>query len=288
MTWRCRLDSSTSSNSTMPSVPTPAAARYSSAGLPRPPAPMTSTLAFFSRFCPVHADVGDDQVPAVAADLVDGQLGGRLDQRRQGHGDSWRSATCRRVLGATRATRVPVLADVPRSRRRGPRSAGSVEVRTTCGVAAWVGCEARATTEPPATTRRPPRGGRLPRPSAAPSCSTRPSRCSSPRATTPPRWTTSPSGPGVSKPVLYQHFPGKLDLYLALLDAACETIVDAVRDALDATEDNKQRVAATIEAFYDYVDERRGAFRLVFESDLTNEPAVRERVERVTTRVRRR
>ncbi len=27
---------------------------------------------------------------------------------------------------------------------------------------------------------------------------------------------------GVSKPVLYQHFPGKLDLYLALLDASCD------------------------------------------------------------------
>ena len=37
---------------------------------------------------------------------------------------------------------------------------------------------------------------------------------------------------GVSKPVLYQHFPGKLELYLALLDSACDTVVDAVRDAL--------------------------------------------------------
>ncbi|MFL6128589.1 MAG: TetR/AcrR family transcriptional regulator, partial [Mycobacteriales bacterium] len=27
---------------------------------------------------------------------------------------------------------------------------------------------------------------------------------------------------GVSKPVLYQHFPGKLDLYLALLDQSCD------------------------------------------------------------------
>ena len=34
---------------------------------------------------------------------------------------------------------------------------------------------------------------------------------------------------GVSKPVLYQHFPGKLDLYLALLDASCDTIIDNCR-----------------------------------------------------------
>ena len=35
-------------------------------------------------------------------------------------------------------------------------------------------------------------------------------------------------------------------------------------------------------AFYAYVSSAEGAFRLVFESDLTNEPAVRARVDRVT------
>lgn len=87
---------------------------------------------------------------------------------------------------------------------------------------------------------------------------------------------------GVSKPVLYQHFPGKLDLYLALLDQSCDTIIEATREALEATEDNKQRVTNTMQVFYDYVANAQGAFRLVFESDLTNEPAVRERVDRVT------
>jgi AcrR family transcriptional regulator len=87
---------------------------------------------------------------------------------------------------------------------------------------------------------------------------------------------------GVSKPVLYQHFPGKLDLYLALLDQSCDTITEATRKALEATEDNKQRVAATMQVFYDYVANAHGAFRLVFESDLNNEPAVRARVDRVT------
>ena len=51
---------------------------------------------------------------------------------------------------------------------------------------------------------------------------------------------------GVSKPVLYQHFPGKLDLYLALLDASCDTIIDNCRVALSATQDNKMRVQATM------------------------------------------
>src|SRR5690349_16644314 len=67
---------------------------------------------------------------------------------------------------------------------------------------------------------------------------------------------------GVSKPVLYQHFPGKLELYLALLDQSCDTIVERCREALASTEDNKQRVAATMHVFYDYVANAHGAFRL--------------------------
>jgi len=84
---------------------------------------------------------------------------------------------------------------------------------------------------------------------------------------------------GVSKPVLYQHFPGKLDLYLALLDTSTARLVDSVRTALESTTDNKQRVAATMRAYVEFVDDPDGAFKLVFESDLTNEPAVRARVE---------
>ncbi|AUY54230.1 TetR/AcrR family transcriptional regulator [Streptomyces sp. CB01881] len=87
---------------------------------------------------------------------------------------------------------------------------------------------------------------------------------------------------GVSKPVLYQHFPGKLELYLALLDKHCDALVESTRDALSTTTDNKLRVAATMEAYFNYVSSESGAFRLVFESDLTNEPAVRERVERAS------
>jgi AcrR family transcriptional regulator len=84
---------------------------------------------------------------------------------------------------------------------------------------------------------------------------------------------------GVSKPVLYQHFPGKLELYLALLDESADELVGIVRDALSSTTDNKQRVPATFQAFFDFVSSSGEAFRLVFESDLSNEPAVRERLD---------
>ena len=85
---------------------------------------------------------------------------------------------------------------------------------------------------------------------------------------------------GVSKPVLYQHFPGKLELYLALLDESVADLVGAVSAALASTTDNRDRVPATFRAFFDYVSGADETFRLVFESDLSNEPAVRDRLDR--------
>lgn len=86
----------------------------------------------------------------------------------------------------------------------------------------------------------------------------------------------------VSKPVLYQHFPSKMELYLSLLDRHVESLVASVRVALDATEDNKQRVAGVTSAFFEFVDREGAPFRLVFESDITSEPEVRRRVAQMT------
>ncbi|MFI7444232.1 TetR/AcrR family transcriptional regulator [Nonomuraea indica] len=85
---------------------------------------------------------------------------------------------------------------------------------------------------------------------------------------------------GVSKPVLYQHFPGKLELYLALLDLHVDDMVNRCREALASTTENKLRVQATFSAFFDFVSTQGEAFRLVFESDLRNVAPVRQRVER--------
>lgn len=86
---------------------------------------------------------------------------------------------------------------------------------------------------------------------------------------------------GVSKPVLYQHFPSKLSLYTALVEEACDEVITAIRAALTSTTDNHARVLATIKVWYDYVTEEGQAFRLVFESDLTNDPNIRELLDRV-------
>ncbi|MBM3720305.1 MAG: hypothetical protein RLY44_248 [Actinomycetota bacterium] len=86
----------------------------------------------------------------------------------------------------------------------------------------------------------------------------------------------------VSKPVLYQHFPSKLDLYLAVLDLHIDSLVFAIQKAIASTRDNRSRVKATIDAYFGFIEGEGEAFRLLFESDMSVEPQVRERLERMT------
>jgi AcrR family transcriptional regulator len=85
---------------------------------------------------------------------------------------------------------------------------------------------------------------------------------------------------GVSKPVLYQHFPGKRELYLALLEQQVDELTDRVRQAMAGTDDNRARVDGAVGAYFDFVDAEGEAFRLVFESDLRNDPDVRRLADR--------
>jgi len=86
----------------------------------------------------------------------------------------------------------------------------------------------------------------------------------------------------VSKPVLYQHFPSKLDLYLAVLDMHIDSLVFAIQKAIASNRENSSRVAATVEAYFGFIDSEGEAFRLLFESDMNLEPQVRERLNRMT------
>ncbi|MSO33058.1 MAG: TetR/AcrR family transcriptional regulator [Candidatus Nanopelagicaceae bacterium] len=87
---------------------------------------------------------------------------------------------------------------------------------------------------------------------------------------------------GVSKPVLYQHFPSKLDLYLAVLDLHVDSLVYTIQRAIASTHDNADRVRATVNAYFNFIEEEGEAYRLLFESDMNVEPAVRERLSRMT------
>ena len=87
---------------------------------------------------------------------------------------------------------------------------------------------------------------------------------------------------GITKPVLYQHFPSKLDLYLAVLDLHIDSLVYEVQKAIASKKENVDRVHATTEAYFRFIDSESEAFRLLFESDALTEPQVQERLNRMT------
>ena len=87
---------------------------------------------------------------------------------------------------------------------------------------------------------------------------------------------------GVSKPVLYQHFSSKLELYLAVLQRHVDNLVSGVRQALRTTTDNRQRLRSAVEAFFDFIEHDSQAYRLIFENDYTTEPQVAAQVKVAT------
>ncbi|ADG96705.1 transcriptional regulator, TetR family [Segniliparus rotundus DSM 44985] len=86
---------------------------------------------------------------------------------------------------------------------------------------------------------------------------------------------------GVSKPVLYQHFPSKLELYLTVLDGHVEELVLRVRQALRSTTDNNGRLIAAVRAFFDVIDNDTQGYKLIFNTDVML-PEVQSRISRAT------
>jgi AcrR family transcriptional regulator len=79
---------------------------------------------------------------------------------------------------------------------------------------------------------------------------------------------------GVSKPVLYQHFDSKLDLYLGLAGRVCDEVVAMIEQALGSTTDNGERIGACLQGFFELVDRPGSGYQLVFDSDMGADPAV--------------
>ncbi|MBO3094056.1 TetR/AcrR family transcriptional regulator [Cellulomonas dongxiuzhuiae] len=99
----------------------------------------------------------------------------------------------------------------------------------------------------------------------------------------------------VSKPVLYRHFPSKLDLYLAVVDQQGADLLAAVERAVAPLEagpvargEGRTVVAAVVEAYLAFVQVAGESSTLLFESDVTRDTQVRGRVEHAAAEVTRR
>ena len=90
---------------------------------------------------------------------------------------------------------------------------------------------------------------------------------------------------GVTKPILYDHFPSKKELYLALLDEDLAALHEMVRQGLASPAGNRERIRACFQAYFDFVDEQADGFRLLMQETVGAEPEFRDRVAAFRDRV---
>ena len=86
---------------------------------------------------------------------------------------------------------------------------------------------------------------------------------------------------GVTKPVLYQHFGSKRELYLQLLDDVGGELLAAITDAAGSASGPREQVAAGMRAYLDVVERRPEAFRLLFGSGARRDEEFADAVHRV-------
>ena len=69
---------------------------------------------------------------------------------------------------------------------------------------------------------------------------------------------------GITKPVLYQHFTSKRELYLAVIEEAGRRLIDAITDPRIAASSGRQRTELGFLAYFDWIASDHDAFSLLF------------------------
>jgi AcrR family transcriptional regulator len=84
---------------------------------------------------------------------------------------------------------------------------------------------------------------------------------------------------GVSKALIYEHFPSKRDLHVSLLERHTQEIFERLAESAATSDPGEVRLRAGVDAFLDFVEHRRDAFRMLFRDAV--EPEVAEIVASV-------
>jgi AcrR family transcriptional regulator len=79
---------------------------------------------------------------------------------------------------------------------------------------------------------------------------------------------------GISKALIYEHFPSKRDLHVSLLERHVQEIFERLAAAAATTDPGEVRLRAGVDAFLEFVETRRDAFRMLFRDAV--EPEVAE------------
>jgi AcrR family transcriptional regulator len=77
---------------------------------------------------------------------------------------------------------------------------------------------------------------------------------------------------GVTKPVLYQHFPSKRALYTELLSDVERQLLDQLTRATEHAPTGRARVEEGFQAYFRFVTQNDAGFRLLFGASVRNDP----------------
>jgi len=83
----------------------------------------------------------------------------------------------------------------------------------------------------------------------------------------------------VSKALIYEHFPSKRDLHVSLLERHVQEIFERLAESAATSDPGEIRLRAGVDAFLEFVETRRDAFRMLFRDAV--EPDVAEIVASV-------
>ena len=87
---------------------------------------------------------------------------------------------------------------------------------------------------------------------------------------------------GVTKPVLYQHFDSKGDLYGALLDEVGTRLLDAITKETADAGDGREQTQRGFRAYFRWVAERHGEFMLLFGGSARHADEFGDRIRSIT------
>ena len=90
---------------------------------------------------------------------------------------------------------------------------------------------------------------------------------------------------GVTKPVLYQHFASKRELFAELLRDVGRDLQDAITKAVTAAETPRQMVELGFSAYFAFVDEHRNAFQLFYGGSMARDTEFAEVVSQTESAV---
>lgn len=90
---------------------------------------------------------------------------------------------------------------------------------------------------------------------------------------------------GVTKPVIYQHFNSKRDLYAAILIRVKSDLETALQTSNTTFNTKRERFESGFEAYFKFVYEHRPAFELMFSSRPRKDPEFREIVDSIDEHV---